>query len=84
MYYKSIHFWPNGEYAMSCKSCSSNSQAQFGSEIMIHFSGLVNLNKPAVMVFPKIAVCLECGFAEFTIPETELRLLGKGGKVTAA
>jgi hypothetical protein len=59
---------------MSCRSCSSSNQTQFGSEIIIHFPGLANLNKPAVMVF---AVCLECGFAEFTIPEAELRQLGK-------
>jgi hypothetical protein len=64
---------------MSCRACTSTSQTQFGSEIIIHFSGLKNLDKPAVLVFPKIAVCLECGFAEFTIPEAELRQLGKRG-----
>jgi hypothetical protein len=70
---------------MSCRSCGSNIQEDFGSEIIIHHSGLKNLDKPTVMVFPKIAVCLACGVvAEFTIPETELRLLGKGKKVTAA
>jgi hypothetical protein len=69
---------------MSCRSCSSSNQAPFGSEIIIHFSGLKNLDTPAVMVFPKIAVCLDCGVTEFTIPETELRLLGKGGKVKVA
>lgn len=69
---------------MSCKSCSSNSRAQFGSEIMIHFSGLKNLDKPTVMVFPKIAVCLDCGVTEFTIPEAELRLLGERGAASTA
>jgi hypothetical protein len=70
---------------MSCRACTSNSQAQFGSEIMIHFSGLRNLNKPPVMVFPKIAVCLDCGLTEFTIPEADLHLLeGSGGASTAA
>jgi len=69
---------------MSCRSCSSNNQTEFGSEIIIHFSGLKNLDEPTVMVFPKIAVCLDCGVTEFTIPETELRLLGKGEKVAAA
>jgi hypothetical protein len=64
---------------MSCRSCSSSNLAQFGSEIMIHFSGLKNLDKPAVMVFPKIVVCFDCGVvAEFTIPEAELRRLVEG------
>jgi hypothetical protein len=69
---------------MSCKSCSSNSQAQFGSEIMIHFSGLRNLDKKTVMVFPKIAVCLDCGVTEFTIPDAELRQLRERCASTAA
>jgi hypothetical protein len=69
---------------MLCRSCASNIQQDFGSEIIIHHPGLKNLDKPTVMVFPKIAVCLDCGVTEFTIPETELRLLGKGRKVTAA
>ena len=29
-------------------------------------------------VFPKVAVCLECGFTEFTIPERELSVLVHG------
>jgi hypothetical protein len=104
-----------------------SNQAQFGSEIIIHFSGLKNLDTPTVMVFPKILVCLECpigpvrpaklhenrstsdkseqvtltplisarlnlrhrvfrpcGVTEFTVPEPELRLLGKGQEFTAA
>jgi hypothetical protein len=33
---------------------------------------------PIVWAFPKLKVCLECGFAEFAIRETELRLLREG------
>lgn len=62
---------------MSCRSCGSENQTDFGTEINIHFSGMQNLDKPAVLVFPKLVVCLDCGFVEFTLPETELRLLGK-------
>jgi hypothetical protein len=29
-------------------------------------------------MFPKLAVCLDCGFTEFTVPESELRVLVKG------
>jgi hypothetical protein len=63
--------------AMSCKSCTSENQERFTSEIAVHFSGLKNLDKPPVFVFPKLLVCLDCGFTEFAMPETELGLLGK-------
>jgi hypothetical protein len=69
---------------MSCRSCASSNQTQFGSEMFIHFSGLKNLDKPTVMVFPQIMVCLDCGAAEFTIPEEELRLLGEHGAASTA
>jgi len=63
---------------MACRSCGSGNQTEFGAEICIHFPGLKNLEKPAVMVFPKLLVCLECGFTQFTLPETELLLLREG------
>ena len=44
-------------------------------EIAIHFPGLVGLDKPIVWIFPKVLVCLNCGFTEFGIPEAELRRL---------
>jgi hypothetical protein len=43
-----------------------------------HFPGLKGLDMPIVWVFPKLEVCLECGFAEFEIPETELHVLANG------
>ena len=63
---------------MPCKSCGSENLRGFTGEIAIHFSGLKNINEPHVWVFPALVVCLNCGFAEFTVPETELRLLTKG------
>ena len=59
-------------------SCGSGNQAEFSAEINIHFSGLKNLDKPSVLVFPKLLVCLDCGLSQFTLPETELCLLEKG------
>jgi hypothetical protein len=64
---------------MTCKSCSSENQRKFNSEINVHLSGLKNLDKPPVFVFPKLLICMDCGFAEFAIPETELHMLGEGG-----
>jgi hypothetical protein len=63
---------------MACKSCGSDNQRKFSAELNIHFPGLEALDKPAVLVFPNLWVCLRCGFAEFTILEAELQRLEKG------
>jgi hypothetical protein len=63
---------------MTGVSCCSGKQAEFGAEMNIHFSGLEGLNKPSVMVFPKLTVCFECGSAQFALPETELHILAEG------
>lgn len=44
----------------------------------IHFPGLRNVDKPVAWVFPELVVCLDCGRAEFVVPEAELRLLVEG------
>jgi hypothetical protein len=59
------------------------SRASSPGEIGIHFPGLKNIDKPVVWVFPELVVCLDCGTAEFAVPETELRLLAKGDAATA-
>lgn len=66
---------------MPCKSCQSSDQRTFNGEIAIHFPGLDGLDKPIVWVFPKLVVCLQCGFSEFTVPERELQVLEKGTPV---
>jgi hypothetical protein len=66
---------------MACKQCASYDQSTFNGEIAIHFLGLEGLDKPIVWVFPKLAVCLRCGFAEFIVPERELKVLKEGSAV---
>jgi hypothetical protein len=63
---------------MPCKFCGSLNQRAFRGEMGIHSTGLKNIDKPVVWVFPDLVVCLGCGFAEFTVPEAELRVLAKG------
>ncbi len=64
---------------MSCKSCQSDSQTMFLSELCIHFpGGLEDLRKEHVMAFPQLLVCLNCGFTEFSVTEVELRRLVEG------
>ena len=63
---------------MPCARCDSANQAEFPSEIAFHFSGRENLSKPHVLIFPKILVCLGCGFSEFVVAGKDLRLLREG------
>jgi hypothetical protein len=49
----------------------------------IHFPGLKTIDKPVVWVFPNMVVCLDCGIAEFIVPQVELRLLGKSDATAA-
>ena len=61
---------------MKCRSCGASSGAQtFTAEVALHFPGLNGLRKPIVWVFPKIMVCLDCGFAEFAVPDEQLTTL---------
>jgi hypothetical protein len=62
---------------MSCKSCQSQNQRDLDGEVAIHVPGLKGLDKPKVWVFPKLLVCLNCGFTEFATPETEFRRLAE-------
>jgi hypothetical protein len=63
---------------MACKQCSSDPHSTFSAEMNIHFPGRAGLDEPTVWVFPKVVVCLSCGFAEFVVPTNELRALVDG------
>lgn len=60
---------------MKCIACGSEKVDQFEGEIAIHFPGRRNIDKPAIFVSPTVFICIECGLAQFAIPEAELRLL---------
>jgi hypothetical protein len=62
---------------MACRSCQTENVTEFGAEISIHFPAGEGVDKPTVLVFPKLAVCLVCGFTQFTLPESKLRQLAK-------
>jgi hypothetical protein len=62
-------------FVMSCRFCESGDEAEFTAEMIIHFQGLKNVDKPGVWIFPKLLVCLDCGSSQFTVPATELAIL---------
>ena len=70
---------PNFEVVMMCPRCDSASR-YFDSEIAVHLPGSEGLTMPLVMIFAELQVCLRCGTTQFTIPETERKLLQHGGE----
>ena len=60
---------------MNCSLCALGHEAEFTAEMVIHFRGLKNVDKPGVWVFPKLLVCLECGWSRFSVPEKKLAVL---------
>jgi len=62
---------------MHCTSCNSQNLCKAKAQVALHFTGLENLDKPQIHVSSEIAVCLDCGVAQFYLPEAELRMLGK-------
>jgi hypothetical protein len=69
---------------MPCTVCTSINEAEFTTEMMIHFSGRRYIDNPGVLAFPKVSVCLDCGFSRFTTPETDLRMLKNGSAASEA
>jgi hypothetical protein len=64
--------------AMTCARCSSEDLSQFGAEVNFHFPGHEGLTEPTVWVFPQVVVCFDCGYADFSIPGSELQRLADG------
>jgi hypothetical protein len=62
---------------MPCKKCGSDQRSEFASEINLHFPDLIDRDEQAVLLFPKLLVCLECGFTEFFLSQNELPLVSK-------
>ena len=64
---------------MSCRRCASDEQKNFNGELAMHFPGWEGLNRPHVFVFPKLTVCLGCGFVEFVLSDEQREQLTTGG-----
>jgi hypothetical protein len=62
---------------MYCEQCQSSNQSEFAAEIMIHVGSLKDLDSPDIPAFPKISVCLDCGFSRFVTGRVDLARLIK-------
>jgi predicted nucleic-acid-binding Zn-ribbon protein len=62
---------------MTCKSCGSENPVEFAAEMNLHFLRPKSAVKASVLLFPRLMICLNCGFSEFKVSESELHLLDK-------
>ena len=62
---------------MSCRLCRSNNQESFDGEVVLYLPKLVDVDKPPFPVFPKVLVCLDCGFIEGKLSDGDLGQLKK-------
>jgi hypothetical protein len=60
---------------MPCIACGSNCEKEFATEMILHLSGIKNLDEPGVWAFPKLFVCMNCGYSHFIIEEPSWRPL---------
>jgi hypothetical protein len=60
---------------MSCPACWLDDHMEITAEMVLHLCGLKNIDRPAIYLFPKLLVCMDCGFARFTVPKAQLELL---------
>jgi len=63
---------------LRCRRCSSDNKRTFSTEMNIHFPGREGFEKPTVLVFSQVSICLNCGLADFKVPDRELRALADG------
>jgi hypothetical protein len=71
---------PQTGVLMSCMVCGSDKLTKYTAEMNIHLTGLTNLNRPGVWVFPELLVCLNCGFSPFMVPTAELAQLANAAQ----
>ena len=69
---------------MPCDACSSPNVTEFTVEMMIHFMDIQSARNPGVFAFPQVYMCLDCGAARFTTPDSELRILRERMRPSAA
>jgi hypothetical protein len=60
---------------MTCPRCASTRVVEFSCEMMLNFTGLANMGRPGVLMFPKASVCLDCGFLHCLVAPRELARL---------
>jgi hypothetical protein len=56
---------------MACKRWSSRQAEQVQRREEYSLPDRKGLDNPAVLLFPEVSICIDCGFAEFYVPAAE-------------
>jgi len=59
----------------NCRICESENVSLLNAETNLHFPGRRGLDQQSIFAFPRVTVCLNCGYSEFTLTERELQPL---------
>ncbi len=57
---------------MICSKCQSSSLSEVPAEIRLYSNGPRTQSYPPMSPSPNVQVCLDCGWAEFSIPKSWL------------
>jgi hypothetical protein len=60
---------------MPCKACKSENLQKLEGELSASLPDLKGVRVPPVYVCQDVLVCLDCGFAELFIPQSQIQLL---------
>jgi hypothetical protein len=72
-----MHYFSPEVRSNDINACGSDRLSTFNGDGAIHFPGLQGLDKPILWVSPHFLICLNCGVAQFVVPEDELSVLAK-------
>lgn len=61
-----------------CSSCAASTLVELEAEMCIHFRGLAGLDVEPILAFPKLRVCLYCGFIRSDLSAQELSRVREG------
>ncbi len=57
-------------HTVSCPKCNSESVSTIPAEIRLYRNGPRTLSHPPMYPSPDIKICLDCGWSEFTVPDS--------------
>jgi len=63
-----------------CKSCSSLNIVELGAEVCFRIPGLKGLKVEPIFAFPRLAVCLDCGFLQSNLSAEDLQGIRESAK----